>query len=90
MQNGDEAMPSINLAGRGLLVKMIITLEPHHIFYQILHTYTFLKLAGEMAKKRKENIRHAGFCAPGCWISWPPHIVHMLVVEQKTGKKSLS
>ena len=33
MQNGDEAVPSINLAGRGLLVKMFITLEPLGIFF---------------------------------------------------------
>ena len=32
MHNGDEASPSIILAGRGLLVKMLITLEPHGIF----------------------------------------------------------
>ena len=32
MQKGDEASPSIILAGRVLLVKMIITLEPHGIF----------------------------------------------------------
>ena len=32
MQNGDEASPSIILAGRDLLVKMLITLEPHGVF----------------------------------------------------------
>ena len=34
MQNGDEALLSIILSGRGLTVKMLITLEPHnkHIF----------------------------------------------------------
>ena len=32
MQNGDEAALSINLAGRAILVKMLITLEPHGIF----------------------------------------------------------
>ena len=32
MQNGDEASPSINLASRALLVKMLITLQPHGIF----------------------------------------------------------
>ena len=31
MQNGGEALPSINPAGQGLLVKMLITLEPHGI-----------------------------------------------------------
>ena len=32
MQNGDEASPSIILAGQALIVKMLITLEPHGIF----------------------------------------------------------
>ena len=32
MQNGDKGLPSIILAGQGLLVKMFITLEPHGIF----------------------------------------------------------
>ena len=32
MQNGDGALSSIILAGQGLLVKMLIALEPHHIF----------------------------------------------------------
>ena len=32
MKKGDEASPSIILAGQALLVKMIITLEPHGMF----------------------------------------------------------
>ena len=32
MQKGDEASPSIILAGRALLVKTLINLEPHGIF----------------------------------------------------------
>ena len=32
MQNGDEASPTNIFAGRALLVKMLITLEPHGIF----------------------------------------------------------
>ena len=32
MQNGDEASPSINLAGQTLLMKMLITLELRGIF----------------------------------------------------------
>ena len=32
MQKGDEVSPNIILAGRALLVKMLITLEPHGIF----------------------------------------------------------
>ena len=33
MQNGDEALLSIILASQGLLVKMLIILQPHHIFW---------------------------------------------------------
>ena len=32
MKKGDEASPSIILAGQAFLVKMLITLEPHGIF----------------------------------------------------------
>ena len=32
MQNGDKALPSIILAGRGLLVKTLLILELHHTF----------------------------------------------------------
>ena len=32
MQNGEEALLSIILASRGILVKMFITLKPHGIF----------------------------------------------------------
>ena len=31
MQNGGEGLPSISFASQGLLVKMLITLEPHGI-----------------------------------------------------------
>ena len=41
MQNRDEASPSIILAGRALLMKMLITLEPCGIFFQILYTIVF-------------------------------------------------
>ena len=39
MQNGDEASPSIILAGRALLVKMLLTLEPVVYSLHILYTY---------------------------------------------------
>ena len=42
MQNGDEASPSIILVGRALLVKILITLEPHGIFGSIVYTIIFL------------------------------------------------
>ena len=32
MKKGDKASPSIILAGQALLVKMLITLEPHGIY----------------------------------------------------------
>ena len=32
MKKGDEASPSIILAGQSLLVQMLITIEPHGIF----------------------------------------------------------
>ena len=35
MQNGADGLPSIVLAGHGILVKMLITLEPHVIFFFI-------------------------------------------------------
>ena len=39
MQNGDEASPSISLAGRGQLVKMFITLNHTVYLNQSLYTY---------------------------------------------------
>ena len=40
MQKGDEASPSISLAGHGYLVKIALkTLEPHGIFYLLIHWY---------------------------------------------------
>ena len=35
MQNDDEALPSIIAVDRGLLVKMLITLEPHNILTKL-------------------------------------------------------
>ena len=40
-QIGDEGLPSIILASHGLLVKMLIILELHIYFDQILHTDTY-------------------------------------------------
>ena len=31
MQNDDKALANVIFAGQGLLVKMLITLEPHHM-----------------------------------------------------------
>ena len=40
-QIGDEGLPSIILASHGLLVKILIILELHIYFDQILHTDTY-------------------------------------------------
>ena len=41
MQNGDDALSDIILAGQGILVKMLITLKGmlYMYLYQIFHTY---------------------------------------------------
>ena len=41
MRNGDEASPSIILAGQALLVKMLKTLGPHGIFCSNLYAHVF-------------------------------------------------
>ena len=75
MQNGDEALPSIIFAGRGLLVKMLIILELHHTVWS-KYAYLYVlkkKLAGKMTKKSKilrKNVRLAlNNCALGFWIT---------------------
>ena len=50
MQNGDEASPSINLAGQALLVIMLITIELHGAFgskFAYLCILTFLATGDE-------------------------------------------
>ena len=46
MQNGDEASPSIILAGRALLMKMLITLERQGIFGSNFVYYYIMFLTG--------------------------------------------
>ena len=52
MQNGDEALPSISPAGRGQLVKMLITHESHGIF---LKYFAFFKKKRNQVAKRATN-----------------------------------
>ena len=54
MQKGDEASPSINFAGRALLMEMLIALEPQGIFGSILYTYVFLHCPATGMKKSNE------------------------------------
>ena len=61
LQNGDEALPSIILASRDNLVKML-TLEPHNkIWSNIAYLYFFLKNGMETDKEKKKKIDTAGF-----------------------------
>ena len=52
MKKDDEASPSIILAGQALLVKMLITFEPHGIFgSNFVYLYN-LTLSGHWYEKR--------------------------------------
>ena len=52
MQKGDEASPSIILAGRALLVKMLITVEPHDIFFlNFVYMICILTLSSQWYEK---------------------------------------
>ena len=52
MQNGDEASPSIILAGRALLMKMLITLELRGIFVSNFVYNCILTLSNRLYAKR--------------------------------------
>ena len=52
MQNGDEASPSIILAGQALLMKMLITLELDGIFCSNFAYYCILTLSNRWYMKR--------------------------------------
>ena len=52
MQNGDNASPSIISARQGILVKMLITLDPHPYVDRILHTYTNFTLSRHWYEQR--------------------------------------
>ena len=52
MKKGDEASPSISLAGRALLVKMLITLVPHGIFCSNFVYLCILTMSSHWYEKR--------------------------------------
>ena len=54
MKKGDKASPSIILAGRALLVKMVITLGPHGIFYLYFVYLCILTLSSHWYEKGDE------------------------------------
>ena len=70
MQNGDEASPSIILAGRALLMKMLVPLEPCGILssnfvYLCILTFSSSKiLAGRaLLVKMLITLPHGIFCS---------------------------
>ena len=48
----DEALPSLILAGRALLVKMLITIKPHGIFGSNFVYLCILRLSSHWYEKR--------------------------------------
>ena len=69
MQNGDEALPNISPAGRGQLVKMFITLEPHVMFSS--NFAYFLTLSGHSHAKRGQGFAEIFDCRPSPAPSCP-------------------
>ena len=55
MQNSDEAWPSISPVGRGQLVKMLINIEPHGIFWSTFAYLYNLTLSGHWYSKRERS-----------------------------------
>ena len=58
MKKGDEASPSIILAGRALLVKMLITHKPHGIFGS---NFVYLCIAQSLVCKMVMRLHRASF-----------------------------
>ena len=68
MQNGDEALPSIILAGRAFLVKILIILEPHGIFSSNFVYYYILFLTGNHQDFSLKKI---------VFYLWPLRLIHL-------------
>ena len=81
MQNGDEASPSIILAGRALLVKMLITLEPHGIFASNFVYLCILTLSSHCHAKRwrgfvEHHFGRSSSFSENAHNSWTPWYIH--------------
>ena len=61
MQNGEEASPSIILAGQALLVKMLISLGPHGIFCSNFVYLCILNIAQPLICKVVTKLHGASF-----------------------------
>ena len=81
MQNGDEASPSIILAGWALLVKMLITLEPHGIFASNFVYLCILTLSSHCHAKRwrgfvEHHFGRSSSFSENAHNSWTPWYIH--------------
>ena len=72
MQNGDEASPSIILASRALLMKMLITLELRGIFCSNFVYYCILTLSNRWYASPGINLAGQAFSenAQNSWTAW--------------------
>ena len=61
MQNGNEALPSIILASRALLVKMVITLEPHGKFGSNFVYYCIFNIVQPLVCESVTRLYQASF-----------------------------
>ena len=65
MQNSDEALPSISPVGRCKLVKMLINIEPHGIFWSTFAYLYTLTLSGHWYLKNGNEV------LPNNWTATP-------------------
>ena len=79
MKKGDEASPSIILAGRALLVKMLITLEPHGIFGSNFAYLCILTLSSHWYKKKGDE------ASPSIILAGQALLVKMLITLEPHG-----
>ena len=78
MQNGDGASPSISLAGRALLIKMFIALEPRSSFLFKFCILLYFNIVQQLVCEPVTRLHPAPswpvmlFCenAQNSWISW--------------------
>ena len=78
MKKRDEASPSIILAGGALLVKMLITLEPHGIFGSNFVHLCILTLSSHLYEKGDET-------SPSIILAGQALLVKMLITLEPHG-----
>ena len=78
MKKGDEASPNIILAGQAILVKMLITLEPHGIFGSNFVYLCILTLSSHCYEKGDE-------ASPSIILAGQALLVKMLINVEPHG-----